>query len=71
MASENELQVWCEGFADRNGVPRTPCPCIVKAIGSNDALKSEMMSMQTIDQYFDTGSAPLRAAVDPCIPPRK
>jgi hypothetical protein len=69
LASDAELQTWCEGFADRNGVPRTPCACIVSAIGSNATLKTEMMSMATIAQYHDTKSQALAVAVDPCVPP--
>lgn len=38
-------------FADSNGVPRAPCVCIVAAIGDDAALKAEMMTMRTIEQY--------------------
>lgn len=70
LAQDAELQTWCEGFADSNGVPRTPCSCIVSAIGSNADLKAEMMSMTTIEQYHTTGSPELHSAVDHCVPPK-
>jgi len=65
-----ELQTWCEGFADRNGAPRTPCTCIVAAIGTNADLTREMMAKTTIDNYHETKSPALAALVDPCVPPR-
>lgn len=71
MASDSEFKVWLEGFADRNGVPRDPCAVIAQAIGSNTALQTEMMSMQTIADYYNKGSPALRAVVDPCVPPRE
>jgi hypothetical protein len=71
MASEVEFVSWLEGFADRNGVPRAPCAAIAKAIGENAALRSEMMSLQSIADYYDKGSSALRAVVDPCVPPRE
>jgi len=66
-----ELQTWCEGFADRQGVPRTPCACIVTAIGTNAELTREMMSKTSIANYHETKSEALAAAVDPCVPPRR
>jgi len=69
MASDSEFLSWLEGFADRNGVPRAPCASIVRAIGGNAALQAEMMSMNTIDDYYAKGSPALRAAVDPVVPP--
>lgn len=71
MAQDAELQTWCERFAASNGVPTTPCTCIVSAIGGNATLKAEMMRMRTIDEYHNTGSPALRTAVDPCVPPRR
>lgn len=69
LASDTELETWCNAFADSNGVPRTPCACIVAALSDNAALKAEMMSMETIAEYRSTGSAALREKVDPCVPP--
>lgn len=66
-----ELQTWCEGFADRQGVPRTPCACIVAAIGTNAELSGEMMTKTSIANYHETKSQALAAAVDPCVPPRR
>lgn len=66
-----ELQTWCEGFAARNGVPTTPCVCIVRAIGSNAGLSAEMMKMRTIEEYHAIGSPALKVLVDPCVPPQK
>ena len=71
LASDSELQTWCNGFADSNGVPRTPCACIVSAIGDNAQLKAEMMALTTIAQYHETKSPALATAVDPCVPPRQ
>jgi hypothetical protein len=71
MASESEFMTWLEGFADRNGVPRAPCAAIAKAIGPNQALAAEMMSMNSIADYYNKGSPALRAVVDPCVPPRE
>ncbi len=65
------LQTWCEGFADSQGVPRTPCTCIVAAIGENATLSAEMMTKTSIANYHETKSAALAAAVDPCVPPRR
>jgi hypothetical protein len=70
MATDTEFLTWLEGFADRNGVPRAPCPAIVKVIGPNPALQAEMMSMKSIDDYYERGSPALRAAVDQVVPPR-
>ncbi len=64
-----ELQTWCEGFADRQGVPRAPCACIVAAIGANAELSAEMMRKTSISNYHETKSQALAAAVDPCVPP--
>ncbi len=65
------LQSWCEGFADSQGVPRTPCTCIVAAIGDNEELAAEMMTKTSIANYHETKSAALAVAVDPCVPPRR
>lgn len=69
--ADADLQTWCNVFADSNGVPRTPCGCIVAAIGDNATLKAEMMTMQTIAQYHETGSPALKEKVDPCVPARQ
>lgn len=71
LASDSSLEVWCHGFADAQGVPRTPCTCIVAAIGDNPTLSAEMMSKTSIANYHETKSAALAAAGDPCVPPRR
>lgn len=71
LASDTTLETWCHGFADSQGVPRTPCACIVAAIGDNPTLSAEMMSKTSIANYHETKSAALAAAIDPCVPPRR
>ena len=71
LASDTSLETWCHNFADNQGVPRTPCACIVAAIGDNPTLSAEMMSKTSIANYHETKSPALAAAVDPCVPPRR
>ena len=67
-AERNSVASHCAAFAERNGFPAEPCTCIVAAIGDNDQLSAEYLTMSA-PADFSRATPALKAAIDPCLAP--